>query len=230
MKRIFVPTSSASDWQPLLAQPDLHWKVGKSAMTLAASWESAHPLMPPEVARACASADIAPDYIAAFPEWSVALPGGATTSQTDLLVLAKSTRGLTVIAVEGKVDETLGPTLGEKRADASAGVSERLRYLHEELGLSAPSPDALRYQLFHRTVSALSVARDLGAAQAIMLIHSFSAESKWYDDYCAFANHLGAQSIKGSVARIANPQAPQLFIGWVPGDLQFLRTSLPPAR
>ena len=51
MKRIFIPTSGPGDWAQLLAQPVKHWKSGKSAMTLAASWEAAHPRMPPEVLR-----------------------------------------------------------------------------------------------------------------------------------------------------------------------------------
>ncbi len=50
MKRIFVPTKDGSDWQGLLAKPSLHWKKGKSAMTAAASWESARDALPPEIA------------------------------------------------------------------------------------------------------------------------------------------------------------------------------------
>ena len=40
MKRIFVPTTDETDWQPLLAKPKLHWKKGASAMTAAAAWEA----------------------------------------------------------------------------------------------------------------------------------------------------------------------------------------------
>jgi hypothetical protein len=35
-KRIFIPTHSLTDWQRLLAKPDLHWQPGRSAMTAAA--------------------------------------------------------------------------------------------------------------------------------------------------------------------------------------------------
>ena len=227
MKHIFVPTSSGSDWQRLLAKPDLHWKAGKSAMTLAASWEAAHPFLPPEVVVCCAAAGINAEYVAAFPEWPVALPGGTTSSQTDLLVLARSDRGLVVLAVEGKVDEPLGPTLGEKRTAASDGVVERLHFLHATLGLEAPAPDALRYQLFHRTVSALIAAREFGAHRAVMLIHSFSPDAKWYDDFAAFARHLGVDSQKGVIARVAHVSNPELSIGWIPGDLRFLESRLP---
>ena len=230
MKRIFVPTSSGSDWQRLLAKPDLHWKVGKSAMTLAASWEAAHPMLPAEIADACASAGINAEYVVAFPEWQVTLPGGSTASQTDLLVLARSPRGLVVLAIEGKVDEPLGPTLGEKREGASPGVTERLAFLHEALGLTAPAPDSLRYQLFHRTASALLAAREFGADEAVMLIHSFSPSAQWYGDFASFAEHLGVNAPKGSIARVSGVRELPLSIGWVSGDPRHLGTLLPPAR
>jgi len=50
MKRIFVPTRSDCDWQPLLKDPIKHWKEGRSAMTTAACWEAAGTRLPPEVA------------------------------------------------------------------------------------------------------------------------------------------------------------------------------------
>jgi hypothetical protein len=49
MKRIFVPTVSGSDWQRLLGKPELHWKLGRSAMSTAACWEANEPQLPPEI-------------------------------------------------------------------------------------------------------------------------------------------------------------------------------------
>jgi len=229
MKRIFVPTRCGSDWQPLLAKPERHWKRGKSAMTLAASWESSHPRMPQEIVDVCAPLGVEPEYFAAMPEWEVALPGGTTASQTDLLVLGKSAKGLVVIAIEGKVDEPLGPTLGEKRQGASAGQLERLTFLHEVLGLAAPAPDALRYQLFHRTASAVLVARELGAHLAVMLVHSFSPTGMWHEDYAAFAHHFGASGERDVLATLPSRSAPSLAVGWVSGDRRFLEQELPAA-
>jgi hypothetical protein len=87
-KRIYVPTQSYEDWQRLLAQPDLHWKEGYSAMTLARSWEAADPQgFPPEVAATLATTDdpVLQDLsmLIALPEYQVALPGGDRASQTD---------------------------------------------------------------------------------------------------------------------------------------------------
>jgi len=55
------------------------------------------------------------DLVLAVPEWRVDLPGGTRPSHTDLLVLMRGTSGLSARAVVGKVDEPLGPTVGDKR-------------------------------------------------------------------------------------------------------------------
>ena len=79
MKRIFVPTVSGSDWQRLLANPDLHWALGKSAMSAAASWENAATRLPPEITKSLEAAnepDLADlELLVAVPEWQVSLPG-----------------------------------------------------------------------------------------------------------------------------------------------------------
>ena len=49
MKRVFVPTQTGTDWQRLLAKPKTHWQPKASAMTCAASWESAADSLPPEI-------------------------------------------------------------------------------------------------------------------------------------------------------------------------------------
>jgi hypothetical protein len=115
MKRIFVPTQSGSDWQRLLGKPELHWKMGRSAMSAAACWEEANPKLPPEVSRLLdASNDAALldlELLMAIPEWEVDLPGGKRPSQTDVLALARNPKSLVVLGVEAKVDETFGPTI-----------------------------------------------------------------------------------------------------------------------
>ena len=230
MKRIFVPTESGSDWQRFLAKPTLHWKPGKSAMTLAAAWEATADRFPPEVA---STLDASGDerlsglrLLAAFPEYRVALPGGDTASQTDVLALATNASGLVVLAVEGKVEEEFGPTLGAKRAHASPGQSDRLTFLHQTLGLSQPLPDEIRYQLLHRTVSAILVARDFHAATAVMLVHSFSEDHRWFDDYARFCAALGAQAAIGRAVPISGRISPALFLAWCQGDQQLRQKNL----
>lgn len=219
MKRILVPTQSAEDWKRLLAKPDLHWKPGRSAMSTATSWEAASGL-PTEIK---AALDAGPpelqglELLLAIPEWEVALPGGNTTSHTDVMAVARNERGLVVIGVEAKVDEPFGPTLGEKRAEASAGQQARLTYLHETLGRKEELPDGIRYQLLHRTASAILTARAFHAATAVMLVQSFSPESMWFEDFEAFSAALGAKVAKGALAQVPALSKPTLFVGWCSG-------------
>jgi hypothetical protein len=151
MKRIFVPTQTGSDWQHLLAQPILHWKKGKSAMTTAASWENAGDALPPEISKLLiSSAD--PDLVgltllAALPEWETPLEGGQTTSHTDILALVQNERGLCVVAVEAKVDEDFGPLVKAKRAGQSDGQHSRLNFLQSVLGVNAPPPKGGGFEL-----------------------------------------------------------------------------------
>jgi hypothetical protein len=224
LKRIVVPTQSAEDWKRLLAKPDLHWKTGYSAKTLALSWEAAHPHVPPEIAAALSSAGnpllSCLDLLLAVPEYQVDLPGGQRPSQTDVLALMGGSAGLVAVAVEGKVDEAFGPTVGQKRAEHSVGVDERLAWLTDRLGL-ASVPDGIRYQLLHRTASALIVAEQFHASAAVMLVHSFSPSDRWFDDFAMFAELVGVEASVGGVGRAQTVTGMPLFIGWCRGEQVF---------
>ena len=231
MKRIFVPTQSGSDWQRLLGKPKLHWKKGRSAMSAAACWEEANPKLPPEVLQLLdASNDpalIDLELLVAIPEWEVDLPGGKRPSQTDVLALAKNAKNLVVLGVEAKVDETFGPTIAEKKADSSAGQIERLAYLEKELGANEPLSDTIRYQLLHRSVSALLTARDFHAQIAVMLVHSFSPSSAWRDDFAAFCSALSCVQISTDLFEVPNTSGARLLLGWCKGDNRYLDVDLP---
>jgi len=224
MRRIVVPTQSAEDWKRLLAKPELHWKAGYSAMTLAQSWETAHPSVPSEIAAALDSAGDPVlrelELLLAIPEYQVDLPGGRRPSQTDVLALMRGSAGLVAVAVEGKVDEAFGPTVGEKRADDSVGVDERLAWLIDYLGIESV-PDTVRYQLLHRTASAMLVAQQFDAAAAVMLVHSFSPTNRWFDDFAEFAQLFGVRAELGHVSQIGVIDGRPLFMGWSKGDQRF---------
>ena len=223
MKRIYVPTRKPEDWKPLLADPDLHWKDGRSAKSLAVTWESSAPAFPPEVIemfRGCEYPELRHLHlVAAFPEYQVPLPGGARPSQTDLLVIARRQLGLAVLAVEGKVSEPFGPTVGAKRAENSPGVDERLRYLLEFLRLPHDLPDAIMYQLLHRPVSALLVARDFDASHAVLLVHSFSTDDAWLSDFQAFTGLFGQSPGVGQIAELGEFASTHLFAAWCHGTV-----------
>lgn len=216
MSTIYTPTRGPSDWQWLLAQPGRQWKHEFSAMALAYAWErdSTEP-WPPAVSTALHAAGLTDiELLLAIPEHQTPLPGGSTASQTDLLVLARDSHGLLVIAVEGKVSEPFGDqTVSAWRQDGSPGKQERLAYLLDLLGL--PDDDrtaALQYQLLHRTAAAVIEAGRFGADRAIMLVHSFSATAEHFDAYAAFAEALGAPAASGTIAPTSRPN---LMLGWV---------------
>ena len=148
---IYVPTQGPEDWKRLLAR-EHHWKEGYSAMALATCWEHySDQGGPPEIRKALGGAS----FFLAIPEYKVDLPPkGGRPSQTDLFALGHQGDNLVAVSVEGKVDETLGPTLEERRADQSAGVKERIGYLLNLLRLPPDIPGSVRYQLLHRTAAA----------------------------------------------------------------------------
>ena len=233
MKRIFVPTETATDWQHLLGRPKLHWKKGRSAMSAAACWEKSHPHLPPEITQLLDGSKEQLlsnlELLAAFPEWKVNLPGGNTASQTDILAVARNESGLAVLGVEAKVDEPFGPTLAEKRSGASSGQRERINALEKELGRTQSFEDHVRYQLLHRSVSALLTARAFHAPVAVMLIHSFSPTSKWHEDFEVFCNELGAIPYGQELYEVPNIEGTRLFLGWCKGNEKYLDVELPSA-
>lgn len=230
MKRILVPTESGAEWKRLLAKPDLHWKPGKSAISAAASWEAAGDRFPGELSAALEASkdpDLANlELLLAVPEWEVELPGGLTTSHTDVMALARNGRGLVTVAVEAKVDEEFGPTLREKRAAPSTGQAERLKYLHEVLQLDELLPDSIRYQLLHRTASAILAARSFHAHVAVVLVQSFSPVGRWREDFEVFCRALGASPVPDALVSVKGHHAPRLFVGWCTGDQRFREIDL----
>lgn len=219
MSIIFVPAESAESWKAFLAQPDRQWKTGFSARSHAYSWQSANGL-PSEVGAVLRAAFPGIEALLAIPELKVALPGGMTASQTDLWVLARWQEALVSIAVEGKVAEPLGPMVNEWLAEASPGKGERLRFLLESLELTSEAVMATRYQLLHRAASAIIQAQRFTASEAILLVHSFSREDAWFEDFTSFAGLFGITPMLDEVSR----GGVHFHIAWVRGDPRFLES------
>jgi hypothetical protein len=233
MKRIFVPTQSGSDWQRLLGKPKLHWKKGRSAMSTAACWEDSQPHLPAEILSVLESGNDAAiselDLLVAIPEWEVDLPGGERPSQTDVLAITRNSSGLVVLGVEAKVDEAFGPTIEQKKEKASEGQLTRISYLENELGRKEPFEGEIRYQLLHRTVSALLTARAFHAPIAIMLVHSFSPESAWRDDFDLFCQNLECKILSPDLCEVTSVKGTRLLLGWCKGNEKYLESELPSA-
>ncbi|MFK7902227.1 MAG: hypothetical protein AB8B49_05220 [Nitratireductor sp.] len=233
MKRIFIPTQTGTDWQRLLGKPKLHWKKGRSAMSAAACWEDSDPDLPAEVQAVLESGNEPAisglELLAAIPEWEVALPGGNTASQTDVMAFTRNSEGLVIVGVEAKVDETFGPTLEEKKANATGEQLDRIAYLEAELGRDVPFANTVRYQLLHRSVSALLTARAFHAPVAVMLVHSFSPESAWRSDFSAFCEEMRCQLLSPDLFEAPNIKGVRLIFGWCKGNEKYLETELPSA-
>jgi hypothetical protein len=223
LSNIYVPASSAEQWAQFLAEPLKHWRTGFSARTLAHSWQDAKGF-PAEVYAVLSSSEHLANIqlLLALPEHQVPLPGGSRPSQNDIWVLARTGAGLVSIAVEGKVSEPFGPTLEEWLAEGSPGKSARLAFLRGELGLPEALPGTVRYQLLHRTASAIIEAKRFCASQAVMLVHSFSQSHEWFEDYAAFASQLGAAVEVNRVTSVGLRTGVHLHLAWVHGNAKYL--------
>lgn len=214
---IYLPSKGAAAWQELLADPDKQWVKGYSARTLAHCWEAAKGL-PPEIMELLGTTA---ELLIALPEHKVDLPGGRRASQTDLFALIRRNGQTVSCAIEGKVDEAFGPTIEEWTKDASSGKTERLTYLCNLLGLKEPPPPALRYQLLHRTASAIIEADRFKTDEAAMIVHSFSSSGKWFEDFAAFVALFGATATQGQLLTITLPSGRPLHLAWAVGDQIF---------
>ena len=223
MGKIVIPASSPNQWQSLLAEPEKHWKKGYSARALAYCWQDADGF-PKEVKSVFEKAALFSDIemLFAIPEHQVALPGGPRPSQNDLWVLARTADGLLSIAVEGKVSESFGPTIEQWDYTSSSGRQERLTFLCSLLGFEFPPPGNMRYQLFHRTASAILEAKRFHAKYAMMLVHSFSQTDAWFEDYRHFLSYFGASNAQNEIAVGGLRDGIQLFFAWVRGEEVYL--------
>jgi len=223
--RFFIPTNGAEDWKSLLAEPDKQWRSGYSAKALAYCWEEAQGF-PDSVERVFSEARYQPFKgiipLLVLPEYRVPLPGGARPSQNDIFVLARSDIGLVTITVEGKVKEPFGPTVSEWLKNASPGKLVRLESIQELLGLEDQPLDTIRYQLLHRTASALIEAKWFNALSAVMLVHSFSQDHAWFEDYNEFLRLFDKIGKPDSVTFAGEKDGIDLYFSWVTGEEKYL--------
>ena len=219
---VYIPADSTECWRMLLSEPVKHWKEGHSAMAMAHSWQGAEGF-PAEVQsvleREVSLRGIRPLLV--IPEHQVNLPpDDRRPSQNDAWVLAAADSGLVSIAVEGKVDEPFGQTLAEWNPDESDGKRERYDYLCKLLGIS-PTGD-IRYQLLHRTASALIEAKRFTAKKAVMLVHSFSQEDRHIADYQNFLSLFGATGGANEITHAGDRNGVGLYFAWVRGHKRHL--------
>lgn len=230
MSKFYIPASNPEDWKPLLAEPDKHWRTGYSAKTLAHCWQEANDF-PHSVKRVFKNSGIKlfqdVELLLAFPEYKISLkPYRSRPSQSDIFILAKGNDQLISIAVEGKVDESFGEVIADWKLHDMGGKKVRLKFLCEVLQLDVNKIDHIRYQLLHRTASAVIEAKKFNARNALMLVHAFKKTKGNYDqsfrDYGQFLELFSAEGKPDSIVRGGNIDGINLYFGWVKGNKRYL--------
>jgi hypothetical protein len=228
MNHIYIPTSGVEDWHRLLADPEKHWRTGFSARSMAYAWESAKGF-PPEIQDLFTLSEHPfhnVELLLAIPEHKVLMPPySGHPSQNDLFVLAKdSTGNLIALTIEGKVSESFGKILSEWNAEGSPGKYKRLVFIKETLGFTGEIPETIRYQLLHRTASAVLEAKRFTAKRAVMVVHSFNQNDLWFDDYRAFLSIFGATDASpGMLQFLTEVHGIKVYSGWARGEEKFLQ-------
>ncbi len=222
MGNFFVPSNGPTSWRELLSDPDKQWKSGYSAYELANCWEEAIGL-PSCVEKVFKQSQLSIfknlEVLYGFPEYKVPMRGGSSSSQNDLYLLAKANNELLTIMVEGKVSETFGKTVQSWLGDnPSEGKRNRLEFLLNLLGLDESSIQNKRYQLLHRTASALLEASKVNANNTLMLVHSFTEMGKRFDDYAEFVNLFHLTPLKDGIVGPIQLNGVNLYFGWVTGN------------
>ena len=225
MTKILIPSSGPEDWKQFLAEPEKPWKSGYSARSLAYCWQEADG-MPQDIISVLEQVSSLSELktIFAIPEHKVPLPGGSRASQNDVWVLAESSSGLVSIAVEGKVSEPFGSTVEEWFKNKTPGKEKRLQFLCNELGLSFPPPLKVRYQLLHRTVSAIIEAKRFHSKEAVMVVHTFSKTNEWLSDYQYFLSLFGLESGINQAVTTKIDNEINLTFAWVHGSEKYLES------
>ena len=128
------------------------------------------------------------EFVDGFFEREVELGSPGRNSQTDLMVIAGFDDKLGIIAVEGKVEESFAELVADW--NRTPGKQRRLEELCKTLGLDAAQVGGIRYQLLHRTASAIYEAKRYRCRHALMLVHSFSPTHRWFEDFVSFSRAL----------------------------------------
>ena len=226
MTKIYTPSKGPDSWKACLAEPAKQWKKGYSARALAHCWEESKGF-PKSVKRVFKKSPFklfhTIEFVMGIPEHKVDLPPrGGRPSQNDLFVLGRSGGKLVSICVEGKVSESFGEPVSEWSKPVSKGKQVRLDYLCKILELQKEDTLSIRYQLLHRTVSALLEAGRFSASSALMLVHSFSQKQQGFDDFLAFADLFCKGAKPNTISYAGRRYGKSLYLGWVTGGKEYL--------
>jgi len=148
-------------------------------------------------------------------------------------VLARGNCQLVSITVEGKVSEEFGEkgeTISQwrKYSKSESGDTRnkeiRLKCLLGKLELEDNNATGeVKYQLLHRTASAVIESERWGAKRALMLVHSFSQTNEHFGDYQQFVRLFGVEARPDCLAFAKNIRGIALYFAWAEGDEKYLK-------
>lgn len=217
-----------------------HFKEGHSAFELTHRWKNVGSRMPEPIYSIFQNSGITDvrdiEILQIYVEYPVFLDSLRTPSKNDLMIFCKSTIApKIVVAVEAKCAETFAervqtwirapdsPNSRKQRKLFKAPVSivgrkeKRLAFLNEVLSVTISPDSHLRYQLLHRTASAILTARQTFANIAVVLIQAFTQSDSNYADFMEFCKFLGIQkptrdTVLGPYFADLIPQTPIYFV------------------
>ena len=213
---------SISDWREWTRpKEEYQWRSSRSAMELARAWfTSAHPITPPEIAALLNSNERTRGAVleAGWPELQTPLPERGEGRNHDLVLVGNTAKERLLVAIEGKVDETMGPQIGtywrrSKETQHESFAWRRIETLLVAAFGSRARPDLspwreLPYQMLTALVGTAIEAANRNAAVGVLIIHEFvteSAKQKQLDknasEFSAFLRVLG----------ITEPQVGELY-------------------
>lgn len=218
ISRLHVPLIEPEDVVRHLGKQEWDWKEGRSAHALANLWHSANAL-PATIKSILASHPIfrSAELIDAFLERQVDLGTAGRHSQTDLLAIVGLEDQLAILAVEGKAGEPFGNEYVHQWLDGSENKVRRLTGLCETLGVPVGSTHHIRYQLLHRSVSAILEARRYRSKAAVVLVQSFAQDKGSFADFSEFLRVMGIKK-EASPGVLLGPtfcNGVSVYFGWV---------------
>jgi hypothetical protein len=151
----------------------------------------------------------------ALPEHRVWLDSDERPSQNDIWAILLLADGYASVAVEAKSGEDFDKPIEEWQNNKSEGKKNRLLFLTETLGLQQQLPGYIRYQLVHRTASAILEAQRWKVDVALMLVQCFAESRTAWSDYCRFAELLCISPVRDAISGQCHVGDIKLFLGWV---------------
>jgi len=206
-----------SDWVEAVGAKN--YRKGYSAYETHQKWKAISDLLPEPLnsvllrSRNPIFTGIKPDCVIA--EHAVFLDTLKTPSKTDIMAFCSNeARERIVLAVEAKCAEPFAERISRwiTTPDAPRRLAQRrlfteetpivsrkvdrLRFLNSVLGTDISPESHLRYQLLHRTASAILEARNLSARAAVVVVQAFTFNIENFFDFTDWTTVLGIQGTK----------------------------------